>query len=123
MKTNLEKWEATGLLVELPEDKKIKIAHWFQYALDKLLADETVDRNAETLVFPIIRKIAMVVDITTDDIDQIMIYINTTFKSRMESLISKCGYMNNIYYECELTAMYSDEKINEIQNRNKNDKS
>ncbi len=118
-KTNLEKWEATGLLVELTEDRKMKIADWFEYALQKI-GDIDLD-DTKMVIFPIIRRVGVVVDITYDDIDKIITYVNETFKSRMESLMGKFEYMNNIDYECELIAMYSDEKIIEIQNRNKNE--
>jgi hypothetical protein len=115
MKTNeqiIERWSKTGMLDGLPEDRKEMVATSFEFLLNYLVENDISNNgDIESLSFPIIRRIGAVVDITTDDIENIVqeikeqYYEYNTFDEEL--------YEND--KELAFCTEFSEKKINEMK--------
>jgi hypothetical protein len=111
-KYSQKEWENFGLLNKIPDNRKSKITRYFNYLLKILKCD--VNDDIEPLMFTIIRKIGIEVDITNNDINQIIIEARKAYINKHES-----EYVYALSMKCEFTNEFCENKINEFKNKNK----
>ena len=115
MKTNeqiIERWSKTEMLDGLPEDRKEMVATSFEYLLNFLMKNDISDNgDIESLSFPIIRRITGVIDITNDDIKNIVKEINEQYYEY--NTFDEKLYEND--KELAFCTEFSEKKINEMK--------
>ena len=107
-----EDWYSTGLLENTPDNRKEITIKWFNYATNVMNEISSNDEEYETLIYSIITRIIREIDVSSDDIKEII----NEVKSKYNSIDYSLNYFN-IDTEAEFTANYSENKINELKNK------
>ncbi|MFA5433798.1 MAG: hypothetical protein WC319_13160 [Candidatus Paceibacterota bacterium] len=110
--TTNDDWYSTGLLGNIPDDRKEITIRWFNYATNVMKEISSNDEPYETLIYSIITRIVKEIHVSSDDIKEII----NEVKSKYGSIDYSSSY-NNIDAEAEFTANYSENKINEFKVR------
>jgi hypothetical protein len=107
-----EDWYSTGLLENTPDNRKEITIKWFNYATNVMNEISSNDEEYETLIYSIITRIIREIDVSSDDIKEII----NEVKSKYNSIDYSLNYFN-IDTEAEFTTNYSENKINELKNK------
>jgi len=111
----LKRWKRIGLLKDLPENRMEMMANSFEYLLN--LLEEIEEKkpsngDANSIAFPIIRRIGGVIDITNNDIVNIVKEINEQYKDYNTFDEKLYGDDKELAFCTE----YSEKKIKELKN-------
>jgi hypothetical protein len=105
-----EEWEDFGLLAQLPEDRKEMVVNCYNIVMDWLTKDDTHEEEIEPLLFPLLYRIAKIVDLTETEV------LETCKEFQQSWLMEKVKvdeYNMIIDFEMMLIAKFAEMKINQ----------
>jgi hypothetical protein len=113
-----EEWENSGLLKDIPEDRKQMVVNCFNIAVDWLTADKVVsaddtDGQIETLILPLFYRIAKEVDLNKTQV------LETCKEFRQSWLhADMTRYAKLIDPEAAFLRAFAEMKVNQYKNQN-----
>jgi hypothetical protein len=109
----IEQWEKLGLLENIPIERKPQVVNALNVALEYLLEKEKDGdkEEFETLPFPVLIRITKEIDLTNDQVLEIVNDCRLKFKEYDFNKFNNFG----MDYESFFTVEYADDKIKELQ--------
>jgi hypothetical protein len=110
METPLEKWTNIGVLEFTPDDRKEAVANALEFAykilIEKQNNDVNFDAQLETIPFPIISRIVREIDLTEEEILEIIKTVIPEAKKAIKAMLIENDYFGAMDYESMFAVNY-----------------
>ena len=116
IETPLEKWTSIGVLDITPENRKEAVANALEFTYKTLSSNPEFftiegDGQLQTISFPIIARIVNVIDLTEDEILEIITNVIPEAKKVIKQMLEQNDYFGAIDYESMFAMKYIDNYI------------